>query len=75
MHCLLNALYDDAEMIEDSDKRCLKKKIYVQLDNCSRENKNKYLLALLALLVKWKKTEEVKFQTDNCTIKCFLPLF
>ncbi|VDI54065.1 Hypothetical predicted protein [Mytilus galloprovincialis] len=59
MHCLLNALYDDAEMIEDSDKRCLKKKIYVQLDNCSRENKNKYLLALLALLVKWKKTEEV----------------
>ncbi|CAC5417793.1 unnamed protein product [Mytilus coruscus] len=59
MHCLLNALYDDAEMVDDNGKRCLKKKIYDQLDNCSRENKNKYLLALLALLVKWKKTEEV----------------
>lgn len=33
--------------------------LYVQLDNCSRENKNRYFFAFLECLVAWKVFEEV----------------
>ena len=34
-----------------SKKRSLPEKLYIQLDNCVRENKNKFVLTFLALLV------------------------
>ena len=36
------------------------RKLYLQLDNCSRENKNRYVLAYLALLVHRKVFQEVE---------------
>ena len=35
--------------------------LYLQLDNCVKENKNQYILWLLALLVELKIFEKVKF--------------
>jgi hypothetical protein len=35
--------------------------MYLQMDNCSRENKNQYLLCLLALLVQLKVFKKVRF--------------
>lgn len=33
--------------------------IYLQLDNCSRENKNRFLMAYVESLVAWGMVEEV----------------
>ena len=40
--------------------------LYLHLDNCSRENKNKYVMGLCHLLVKWGVFKKVKL--------CFLPV-
>ena len=40
-------------------KRSIKKKLLIQMDNCSRENKNKYILALAHILVDLNIFEEV----------------
>ena len=42
--CLVNAL------IERSRDNCLPPTLYLQCDNCGRENKNKYLLGFLCYL-------------------------
>lgn len=39
----------------------LPKKLYVQLDNCLRENKNRHVLAFLSLLVAEGVFDEVQF--------------
>ena len=45
----------------------LPKKLYLQLDNCMRENKNRHVLGFLSLLVQEKIFEEVSKSLDkNC---------
>ncbi|XP_070548740.1 uncharacterized protein [Ptychodera flava] len=41
------------------NKERLSKKLHVQLDNCYRENKNRYLLSFASLLVEYDMFEEV----------------
>lgn len=53
LNCLLRAL------VSTASGGCLTRKLYIQLDNCGRENKNKYFLACMALLVKNAIVEEV----------------
>lgn len=43
----------------------LPKKLFIQLDNCNRENKNRYVLGFLSLLVQEKLFEEVR---QHCCI-------
>ena len=45
LNCLLYTLCQEA------NKRILPKTLYIQLDNCARENKNKYFMGLMALMV------------------------
>ena len=45
INCVLDVLVDE------SREGILPENIYIQLDNCSRENKNKYFIASMALLV------------------------
>ena len=40
-------------------RNVLKKKIFIQMDNCARENKNKFLCALAHILVETDIFEEV----------------
>ena len=48
-------------MVVEADKICpLPEKLYLQLDNTPRENKNKYVLAFCALLVKEKVFKKVR---------------
>ncbi len=51
MNVILKTLYKYKEK--------LGKVLFLQLDNCFRENKNKYLLSLASLLVEMKVFEEV----------------
>lgn len=46
----------------------LPKKLYIQLDNCNRENKNKYVLGFLSLLVQERLFEEVKHLAGIITL-------
>ena len=41
------------------NKERLGRKLFLQLDNCFRENKNKYVLGLASLLVEYDIFEEV----------------
>ena len=46
--------------------------LYLQLDNCFRENKNKFVMAFCALLVKFKFFSKVWFKFANFeSITCF----
>lgn len=62
INCLFRALWNHGSR--------LGKKIYVQLDNCGRENKNRFLFATLALLIHFKKTKEVDMLYLHTTF-CF----
>ena len=42
------------------ERQMFPKKLYLQLDNCGRENKNQYVLAFLALLVEEEVFEEIE---------------
>lgn len=53
INCLLRGL-----VLQASEGR-LTPKLYVQLDNCIRENKNKYFISTMALLVKHQLVKEV----------------
>lgn len=53
LNCMLKAL-----MLVSKDKK-LPRKIYIQLDNCSRENKNRFFLGCMAYLVAQNIVEEV----------------
>ena len=55
INCLLACLFEEA--VVKGNK--LPRKLYVQLDNCARENKNRYYIGILALLVKLGVVEEV----------------
>lgn len=46
-------------LIETSRDRRLTPTLYVQADKCGRENKNKFFLAFMALLVSRKLVKEV----------------
>lgn len=45
-------------------------RLFIQMDNCGRENKNQYVLAFLFLLVEFKVFDEVcdKIHTYTLTI-------
>ncbi len=40
-------------------KKSVGKRLYLQMDNCIRECKNQYILALCRLLVEWRIFEKV----------------
>ena len=46
-------------LLENKDR--LERVLFLQLDNCYRENKNKFLLSLASLLVEEKVFEEVRY--------------
>ena len=46
----------------------------LQLDNCWRENKNKFVFTFLALLVEWSVFDKVRTYTLNMQ-ECFLNIF
>ena len=46
--------------------RMLSKKILIQMDNCVRENKNKYVFGFLSLLVEKNIFTEVSNVVDMC---------
>ena len=50
LHCLLSILHD---------LECVPSILYLQLDNCFRENKNKYVLAFCAYMVEMKLFKKV----------------
>ena len=54
MNCLLYALTKEFQTPQK-----LPPTIYIQLDNCGRENKNKYFLAMMMILVKKGIMKEV----------------
>lgn len=47
-------------------------KLYVQFDNCVRENKNKYVFTFLALLVQLGLFQEVSGQHSTLFCSCFI---
>ena len=53
LNCLLSSL------VQNSKNGKLTPTLYIQLDNCGRENKNKFFLGMMAYLVKKKVTKEV----------------
>ena len=53
-------------LLENKDR--LGRVLFLQLDNCYRENKNKFLLSLASLLVEEKVFEEVR-----CVIFTIIP--
>lgn len=53
LNCLLHSLALQARAGK------LTPTVYIQLDNCARENKNKYFLGCMALLVKLGFTKEI----------------
>ena len=54
MNCLMYTITNEYKM---KDK--LPPTMYIQLDNCGRENKNKYFLGMIMILVKKKIVREV----------------
>ena len=51
-----------AMLVQWCEKKELPPVLHLQLDNCVKENKNQYILWLLALLVELKIFEKVKFE-------------
>ena len=47
-------------LLEVSKQRLLPKRLLIQMDNCVRENKNKYVLGFLAYLVQLEVFSEVR---------------
>ena len=43
-------------------------RLFIQMDNCGRENKNQYVLAFLFLLVEFKVFDEVCDAIHTCTL-------
>ncbi|XP_053384146.1 uncharacterized protein LOC128550076 [Mercenaria mercenaria] len=52
IHCLLSTLYMQKDSLPDT--------LYLQMDNCARENKNRYILGFLCLLVEKDIFKKVK---------------
>jgi hypothetical protein len=48
LHCLMSSL---EQLVKESDGQPLPKTLFIQLDNCSGENKNKFVFAFLSSLV------------------------
>ena len=48
-------------LVEISQKGPLPRKMLLQMDNCVRENKNKFVMAFLALLVEKRVFVEVSY--------------
>ena len=46
--------------------------LYLQMDNCVRENKNKFVFVLLAVLVELKIFQKVRFLCTVCTFYMYL---
>ena len=59
-----------AMLVRWCEKYLLPPVLYLQLDNCVKENKNQYILWLLALLVELKIFEKVNL----CMIGSFSPI-
>jgi len=59
-----------AMLVRWCEKYLLPPVLYLQLDNCVKENKNQYILWLLALLVELKIFEKVNL----CMIGSFCPI-
>ncbi len=60
MNILLRAVVGQLSTMTDA---AFPKKLYIQLDNCGRENKNQYVLAFLSLLVELEIFQEVRDKT------------
>ena len=48
------------EGIDMEGRKPLSRKLYLQLDNSAKDNKNKYLMAFLSLLTAWGVFEEIQ---------------
>ena len=60
-------------LLEISNQRSLPPKLLVQMDNCVRENKNKFVFGFMALLVEMNIFSEVSdyFRASNALISLY----
>ena len=54
LNCLLKAIRDDL------NGKALPEMVFIQLDNCGRENKNKYFLGMMAYLIAKSYAKEIQ---------------
>ena len=57
-------------LIDYSRSHLLPETLYIQMDNTSRENKNKYVLSFCAILVELRIFRKVQAIYDQCTEMC-----
>ncbi len=70
LNLLIRIITDTAIKMETVGKT-----LYLQMDNCIRECKNVYILAICRILVEWNIFTKVRTIGDNITIWGTFPIY